>query len=77
VTLLCIARLYRRASDAALKKVKIYLIQTEGLPLNMSEMINRTRNRTNNTWAIQADVPAIPVNPKIPAIMATIKKTMA
>jgi hypothetical protein len=43
----------------------------------MSEMINRTRNKTNNTWAIQADVPAIPVNPKIPAMIAIIKKTMA
>jgi hypothetical protein len=43
----------------------------------MSEIINRTRNRTNNTWAIQADVPAIPVNPKIPAMIATIRKTTA
>jgi hypothetical protein len=40
-------------------------------------MINRTMNRTNKTWAIQADVPAIPVNPKIPAIIAMIKKTIA
>jgi hypothetical protein len=51
--------------------------QTDGLPLNISEIINKTRNRTNKTWAIQADVPAIPVNPKIPAIIATIKKTTA
>jgi hypothetical protein len=43
----------------------------------MSETMNKTRNRTNNTWAIQADVPAIPVNPKIPAMIAMIKKTMA
>jgi hypothetical protein len=53
------------------------VLQTEGLPLNIKEIIKRTRNRTNNTWAIQADVPAIPVNPKIPAMMATIKKTTA
>jgi hypothetical protein len=64
-------------AERTLMKVKIYSIQTEGLPLNMSEMMNRTRKRTNNTWAIQADVPAIPVNPKIPAIMAIIKKTIA
>jgi hypothetical protein len=39
--------------------------------------MKRTIKRTNKTWAIQADVPAIPLNPKIPAIMATIKKTTA
>jgi hypothetical protein len=43
----------------------------------MSEMMNRIRKRTNNTWAIHAEVPAIPVNPKIAAIMATTKKTNA
>src|SRR5580693_1977919 len=50
---------------------------TDGLPLKMSEMMNRIRKRTNNTWAIHAEVPAIPVNPKIAAIMATTKKTNA
>jgi hypothetical protein len=60
-----------------LEKLKTDALQTDGLPLNMSEIINRTRNRTNNTWAIQADVPAIPVNPKIPAMIATIRKTTA
>ena len=64
-------------SGKTLNKVKFYPLQTEGLPLKMSEIMNSTRKRTNNTWAIQADVPAIPVNPKIPAIMAIIKKTMA
>jgi len=51
--------------------------QTDGLPLNIREMINRIKNRTNNTWAIQADVPAIPVNPNTAAIMAIIRKTIA
>jgi hypothetical protein len=51
--------------------------QTDGLPLNISEITNRTRKRTNNTWAIHAEVPAIPVNPNIPAIIAMIKKTIA
>jgi hypothetical protein len=43
----------------------------------MSDTINRIRKRTNNTWAIHAEVPAIPVNPNNPAIIAMIKKTIA
>jgi hypothetical protein len=50
---------------------------TDGLPLNISDTINRIRKRTNNTWAIHAEVPAIPVNPNSPAIIAMIKKTIA
>jgi hypothetical protein len=50
---------------------------TDGLPLNISEMMKRTRKSTNSTWAIHAEVPAIPVKPKNPAIMAIIRKTMA
>jgi hypothetical protein len=50
---------------------------TDGLPMNISEMTNDTKNRTNKTWAIQAEVPAIPVKPNIPAIMATTKKINA
>jgi hypothetical protein len=52
-------------------------VQTDGLPLNMSEIINRIKNRTNNTWAIHADVPAIPVNPKSAATTAMIRKIIA
>jgi hypothetical protein len=63
---------YRRFSRASLLTG-----HTDGLPLKMSEMMNRIRKRTNNTWAIHAEVPAIPVNPKIAAIMATTKKTNA
>jgi hypothetical protein len=55
----------------------INVLQTEGLPLNISDTINRIKKRTNSTWAIHAEVPAIPVNPNIPAIMATIRKTIA
>jgi hypothetical protein len=51
--------------------------QTEGLPLNISETMNRIKKSPNNTWAIHAEVPAIPVNPKIPAMMATTKKITA
>jgi len=43
----------------------------------MSETINRIRKMTNNTWAIHAEVPAIPLNPNIPAIMAMTRKTIA
>jgi hypothetical protein len=52
-------------------------IHTDGLPLKMSEMINRIKNITNNTWAIHADVPAMPENPKSAAMMAMIKKIIA
>jgi hypothetical protein len=51
--------------------------QTDGLPLNISEIIKRTKNKTNKTWAIHAEVPAIPLKPKSAAIIATIKKTIA
>jgi len=51
--------------------------QTDGRPLNIREMMNRTRKSTNRTWAIHAEVPAIPVKPKNPAIMAMIRKTTA
>jgi hypothetical protein len=51
--------------------------QTDGRPLNIREMMNRIRKSTNSTWAIQAEVPAIPVKPKNPAIMAMIRKTTA
>jgi hypothetical protein len=62
-------------SDAAhLRKI---FRQTDGLPLNMREIINKIKNRTNSTWAIQADVPAIPVNPNTAAMMAIIRKTIA
>jgi|HubBroStandDraft_4_1064222.scaffolds.fasta_scaffold5830672_1 hypothetical protein len=43
----------------------------------MREIINKIKNRTNSTWAIQADVPAIPVNPNTAAMMAIIRKTIA
>jgi hypothetical protein len=43
----------------------------------MREIINKIKNRTNNTWAIQADVPAIPENPNTAAMMAIIRKTIA
>jgi hypothetical protein len=52
-------------------------LQTDGLPLKISEITNRTKNKTNNTWAIQAEVPAIPLNPNIAAMIATTKKTIA
>jgi hypothetical protein len=51
--------------------------QTEGLPLKINDITKRIRKRTNSTWAIQAEVPAIPVKPKMAAIIATIKKTTA
>ena len=52
-------------------------LHTDGLPLKISEIINRTKKRTNKTWAIHAEVPAIPVNPNIAAIIATTRKTSA
>jgi hypothetical protein len=39
--------------------------------------MNSTRKITNNTWAIHADVPAIPAKPKIPAMIAITKKIRA
>jgi hypothetical protein len=38
---------------------------------------NMIRKMTKRTWAIQAAVPARPVNPKIAAMIATIRKVMA
>jgi hypothetical protein len=52
-------------------------VQTDGLPLKIREITNRTKNRTNSTWAIHAEVPAIPVKPNIAAIIAITKKTIA
>ena len=43
----------------------------------MSEIINRTRKMKNKTLAISAARPAMPMNPKIPAMMAMIKNVMA
>jgi hypothetical protein len=41
------------------------------------DMMNRIIKTKKSTFAIHTDVPAIPVNPKIPAIMATTRNTMA
>jgi hypothetical protein len=41
------------------------------------EKRNRTTKITNRTFAIHADVPAIPTKPKIPAMIATIRKVIA
>jgi hypothetical protein len=49
----------------------------DGLPRKIREMMNNTRKITNSTWAIHADVPAIPAKPKIPAMIAMIRKIMA
>jgi hypothetical protein len=38
-------------------------------------MTNRTRKITNNIFAILTAVPAIPVKPRTPAIIAIIKNT--
>jgi hypothetical protein len=40
-------------------------------------MTNRIRKITKSTWAIHADVPAIPVNPNIPAMIAMMRKITA
>ena len=40
-------------------------------------MMKIARKTTNRTFAISADVPAIPPNPKIAAMIATIKKINA
>jgi hypothetical protein len=39
--------------------------------------MNNTRKITNRTWAIHAEVPAIPAKPKNPAMMAMIRKITA
>jgi hypothetical protein len=39
--------------------------------------MNSTRKITNSTWAIHADVPAIPAKPKNPAMIAIIRKITA
>jgi hypothetical protein len=42
-----------------------------------SETMKSTRKTTKQTFAIVADVPAIPPKPRIPAINAMIRKVMA
>jgi hypothetical protein len=39
--------------------------------------MNRIRKIINNTFAIHAAVPAIPTKPRIPAMIAIIKKVIA
>jgi len=43
----------------------------------MREIRNRMRKTTKRIFAIPAAVPAIPANPRTPAIIATIKNTIA
>jgi len=43
----------------------------------MSDTIKTTRNITNSIFAIPAAAPAIPVNPRTAAIIATTGKTKA
>ena len=42
----------------------------------MSEMTKRMRKKKNRTLAISAATPAIPMNPRRPAMRATTRKTM-
>ncbi len=43
----------------------------------MSEMMKRMTNMTTRIWAIQAEVPAIPLKPRTAAMIATMRKVMA
>jgi len=52
-----------------------------GTPLprqpKINEIMNSTRNKKNNNFAIPADAAAMPPNPNTAAIIATIRKTTA
>ncbi len=53
------------------------MIQTLRVKPEIREITKRMRNRKNRIFATPAEATAIPLNPKIAATMATMKKTSA
>jgi len=64
-----------RYSDGSRVRIAAQVIGGR-LPVSR-ETRKKTRNRTKRTCAIQAEVPAIPAKPKIPAMMAITRNIKA